>query len=482
MKHADKFYIGGNWVEPKSSQIIDVVNPATETVFGKVALGNSEDLDRAVCAAREAFPSWSRTSRETRADLLRKAADIFKGRWSELSAAITEEMGAPATFAHQVHAGVGMVHLKTAARIVMDYPFAKRRGKTLIVQEPIGVCGMITPWNWPINQIAAKVAPCLGAGCTMVVKPSEFSPFSARIWTEILHEAGFPAGVFNLVYGDGKGVGQAMTTHPGVDMISFTGSTAAGIDVAQKAAQTVKRISQELGGKSPNIILDDASFETGVIEGVKSVMANAGQSCNAPTRMLLPQSRYAEGVEIAAKAANALQIGDPTKAETDLGPVASVQQFEKVQSLIENGIEEGATLAVGGLGRPEGFSKGYFVKPTIFSDVDNAMTIAQTEIFGPVLCVIPYRDIEHAITIANDTKYGIAAYVSGEDENLVESIGAELRAAQVNLNRAGPDPMAPFGGYKQSGNGREWGEYGFHEYLEIKAVLGSTREIAEPAA
>ncbi|WP_084399750.1 aldehyde dehydrogenase family protein [Henriciella aquimarina] len=481
MKTADKFFIGGQWVEPDLARRFDVVNPATEDVVGHVALGNATDLDKAVEAAHQAFDSWSRTSRETRAALLRKAADIFKGRWHEVSAAITEEMGAPATFAHQVHAGVGMVHLKTASKIVMDYPFSKRRGKTLIVQEPIGVCGMITPWNWPINQIAAKVAPCLGAGCTMVVKPSEFSPFSAKIWTEILEEAGFPAGVFNMVYGDGPGVGQAMSGHPGIDMISFTGSTAAGIDVAQRAAQTVKRVSQELGGKSPNIILDDGSFELGVTEGVRSVMSNAGQSCNAPTRMLLPASRYEEGVEIAVRAARALRIGDPADPETELGPVASIQQWDKVQRLIQTGLDEGATLAAGGPGRPDGFSRGFYARPTVFSDVDNAMTIAQTEIFGPVLCVIPYRDVDDAIRIANDTRYGIAAYVSGDDEDMVEAIGSRLRAAQVNLNRAGPDPMAPFGGYKQSGNGREWGDHGFHEYLEIKAILGARQPEPEIA-
>ena len=470
--HADKFYINGAWVAPSTPRSIDVINPATEAVIGKVAMGSAADVDAAVEAARTAFPSYAATSREERMALLTRIIDVYKRRFNEMGATISEEMGAPLSFATKFQAGAGMGHFRTALDILKTFPFEETMGSTQIVREPIGVAGMITPWNWPANQIACKVAPALASGCTMVLKPSEVAPYSALLLAEILHEAGVPKGVFNLVNGDGTGVGSPMAAHPGIDVISFTGSTKAGIDVAVKAAPTVKRVGQELGGKSANILLDDADFGRAVTQGVQAVMRNSGQSCNAPTRMLVPSARLAEVVAIAKTAAVAMKVGDPNAADTDVGPVVSKVQWDKIQALIAKGIAEGATVVAGGTGRPDGLAKGYFVKPTVFSKVDNGMTIAREEIFGPVISIIGYTDEADAIRIANDSDLGLAAYVQSSDIDRAKRVARQLRAGMVHINGAAADSKAPFGGYKQSGNGREWGRYGFDEYLETKAVMG----------
>jgi aldehyde dehydrogenase (NAD+) len=388
-----------------------------------------------------------------------------------MAAAITEEMGAPGWLAQRAQAAMGIGHIQTAIEVLKNYKFEEQRGTTLLVKEPIGVCSFITPWNWPVNQIACKVAPALATGCTMVLKPSEIAPFSGYIWAEILHAAGVPAGVFNLVNGDGPVVGAEMSRHPEVDMVSFTGSTRAGIEVAKNAAPTVKRVHQELGGKSPNIILEDADFASAVSGGIRSVMMNSGQSCNAPTRMLVPGKKMDEVIAIAKETADSHTVGDPN-GNAQLGPVISETQWNKIQGLIQKGIDEGATLVSGGVGRPEGLDKGYYVKPTVFANVTNDMTIAKEEIFGPVVAILGYDSVEQAITIGNDTEYGLAAYVSGTDQAKVREVASKLRAGQVNLNGAAPDMMAPFGGFKMSGNGREWGDHAFGEFLEVKAVLG----------
>ena len=473
MREYLKFYINGQWVDPvESSRTLDVINPATEASAGRISMGSAADVDRAVKAARAAFPSFSSTSAADRIALLEAIIAEYKNRIPDMAAAITEEMGAPATLAQRAQAAMGIAHLQAALTVLKDYKFQEQRGSTMIVKEPIGVCGLITPWNWPVNQIACKVAPALATGCTMVLKPSEIAPFSAVIWTEILHAAGVPAGVFNLVNGDGPTVGAAISSHPEVDMVSFTGSTRAGIEVARNAAPTVKRVHQELGGKSPNVILPDADLQKAVTAGVRGVMNNSGQSCNAPTRMLVPNSRMDEVLAIARAAAEATTVGDPATSGATIGPVVSDAQWKKIQSLIEKGIEEGAELVVGGPGRPEGLERGYYVKPTVFGRVNNSMTIAREEIFGPVLAILGYDTVEEAIQIANDTPYGLAAYVSGTDVEQVRQVAARLRAGQVNLNSSAPDMMAPFGGFKQSGNGREWGDHAFAEFLEVKAVLG----------
>lgn len=479
MREALKFYINGQWAPPREGNVIDVHNPADESVIGHVALGGPKDVDAAVKAARAAFPAWSKTTRDERLDVMRRIVEGIKQRHVELGKVITEEMGANSEFAHQVHAGVGMVHMKTAMRVLKDYAFVHERGTTKIVHEPIGVCGFITPWNYPINQIAVKVAPALATGCTMVLKPSEISPFSAVIWAEILDAAGVPPGVFNMVFGDGPVVGRAIAAHPDVDMVSFTGSTRAGIDVAQTAAKTVKRVAQELGGKSPNIILDHADFPKAVAAGVHTMMINCGQSCNSPTRMLVPRARMEEAAEIARNEVESLSVGDPR--ESKIGPVVSKVQWENIQTLIKAGIDEGATVVTGGVGRPKHLEKGFYVRPTVFSNVDNSSTVAREEIFGPVLSIVPFDDVDDAVRLANDTEYGLAAYVSGDDCELLATVVAQLRAAQVIVNRAPPDPMAPFGGYKRSGNGREWGDHGFTEYLEVKAVLGFPDKPLSPA-
>ena len=472
MREALKNYIDGAWVDPVILAATDVINPATEEPAGRVSLGSAQDVDRAAQVARRAFVSYGRSTRQERVDLLEAIIGEYKKRRSDVAAAITAEMGAPAELALQLHAAIGHVHLKIALNVLKEFEFSRQRGPTRIEFEPVGVCGFITPWNWPINQIAAKVAPALATGCTMILKPSELSPFSAQIWAEVMHAAGVPAGVFNLVQGDGPGVGAAIAAHPEVDMVSFTGSTGAGIEVARAAAPSVKRVHQELGGKSANILLPDADIGAAAAAGFRALVANAGQSCNAPTRMLVPNGRRDEAVHALAEAAATLSVGDPLTSP-DVGPVVSRKQFDKIQKLIEAGIGEGATVVAGGPGRPEGLSTGFYVRPTVFADVTNDMTIAREEIFGPVLCVLGYDTIDEAVAIANDSVYGLAGYIQGKDEALIADVASRLRVGQVLVNQPHPDGMAPFGGYKQSGNGREWGDFGFEAFLEVKAVLGA---------
>ena len=466
-----QFYIGGEWVDPAAAKTLDVINPANEQVCGRISLGAAVDVDRAVTAARAAFATFSRTSREERVALLERIVDEYKKRYNDMAAAITEEMGAPASLAQQAQAAIGIGHFQAAIAILKGYEFETLRGSTLIAREPVGVCGFITPWNWPVNQMACKVAPALAVGCTMVLKPSEGAPFSGVVLAEILAAAGVPAGVFNLVNGDGPTVGAAISAHPDIDLVSFTGSTRAGIEVARAAAPSVKRVHQELGGKSPNILLADADMQQAVTRGVKQVMQNSGQSCNAPTRMIAPHSRMEEVVAIARQAADATTVGDPN-GNSELGPVVSELQWNKIQGLIQKGIDEGATLIAGGPGRPEGLDRGYYVRPTVFAGVTNDMTIAREEIFGPVLTILGYDTVDEAIAIGNDTPFGLAAYVQGRDPATLRHVASRLRAGQVNINGAGLDIMAPFGGYKQSGNGREWGDLAFGEFLETKAELG----------
>ncbi|OBE97586.1 aldehyde dehydrogenase family protein [Mycobacterium sp. 852002-10029_SCH5224772] len=470
MREYLKFYIDGQWVDPVRPNTFDVENPATEQVSGKISLGSAADVDVAVQAARRAFADWSQSTREQRLDLLQAILAEYQKRADDLAEAVTEEIGAPPSLAAGPQVFLGIGHLTTAIDALKNFPFEERKGATLIAKEPIGVCGLITPWNWPINQVAVKVYPALATGCTVVLKPSEVAPYSPYVFTEILAAAGVPAGVFNLVNGDGPGVGAALASHPDIDMVSFTGSTRAGIEVATKAAPTVKRVTQELGGKSPNIVLDDSGFADGVRAGVANMMPNSGQSCNAPSRMLVPNSRMAEAITIARETAEHVQVGSAGDA-TAIGPVASRSQFEKVQRLIQQGIDEGATLVAGGPGRPAGLDTGYYVKPTVFAQVANDMTIAREEIFGPVLCILGYDDIDHAVEIANDTEYGLAGYVSGADLDKARDVARRIRAGWVTINHAF-DMNAPFGGYKRSGNGREWSEFGFHEYLEVKSTLG----------
>ncbi|MEO8723572.1 MAG: aldehyde dehydrogenase family protein [Sphingobium sp.] len=471
MREYRKFYIGGKWVDPDSPDSLNVINPATEDVAGVISLGNGVDIDRAVAAARRAFPSFSMTTRNERLDLLKAIAAEFQRRIAEVAAAITEEMGAPAWLAKGPQAALGAGHIATGIKVLEHFAFEELKGTTLIAKEPIGVCALITPWNWPINQIACKVVPALAVGCTIVLKPSEIAPFSAQLWTEILDAAGVPEGVFNLVNGDGPTVGAALSRHPDVDLISFTGSTRAGIEVARDAAPTVKRVHQELGGKSPNIILADANIVDATTRGVKAVMTNSGQTCTAPTRMLVPVSVNEQVKEIARNAADAVSVGSPD-SNAIMGPVVSEAQWWKIQALIKAGIDEGATLVAGGLGKPEGLETGYYVRPTIFADVRADMTIAREEIFGPVLAIMPYDDESEAIRIANDTPYGLAGYIQSGNLDNARRVMRQIRAGQIHLNGAPPDLNAPFGGYKMSGNGREWGELAFHEFLETKAVIG----------
>jgi aldehyde dehydrogenase (NAD+) len=470
MREYLKFYIDGKWVAPVELKVLEVVNPATEQVCGKIALGSAADVDKAVKAARKAFGTWSVTSREERLAVLQRIAGEYQKRAGDLAAAITEEMGAPASLANGFQVGLGIGHLMKAIEVLKTFRFEEQQGATLLVKEPIGVCGLITPWNWPMNQIAVKVFPALATGCTMLLKPSEVSPFSAQIFAEILDAARVPAGVFNLIQGDGAGVGVAMSSHPDIDMISFTGSTRAGVEIAKNAAPTVKRVAQELGGKGPNIILDDAAFASNVASGVASMMGNSGQTCSAPSRMLVPSARMEEAMRIAREATSQVTVGDP-KGDFTIGPVVSKTQFDKIQALLQKGIDEGATLVAGGTGRPEGLKKGYFVKPTVFANVTNNMTIAREEIFGPVLTILGYDSIDQAVEIANDTEYGLAGYVAAADVEKARAVARRIRSGWVVIN-GGFDFNAPFGGYKKSGNGREWGEFGFHEYVETKSILG----------
>jgi aldehyde dehydrogenase (NAD+) len=470
MREYLKFYIDGKWVDPVEPQTATTVNPATEQASGKIALGSATDVDRAVKAARKAFATWSRTTREERLAVLGRILEEYQKRAGDVAAAITEEMGAPKGLAGSFQVGLGTGHLSTAIEVLKHFKFEEQRGATLIVKEPIGVCGMITPWNWPINQIAVKVFPAMAAGCTMVLKPSQESHFSAQIFAEVLHAAKVPAGVFNLIQGKGSVVGVALSEHPDVDMISFTGSEPAGVDIARRAASTVKRVCQELGGKSANIILDDKDFAANVGKGVTGMMVNSGQTCSATSRMLVPRSRMNEAIEAARGAAAQVTVGDPN-GNFAMGPVVSKGQFQSVQGYIQQGIDEGATLVSGGVGRPEGLTTGYFVKPTVFANVTNDMKIAREEIFGPVLVIVGYDSVDDAIAIANDTEFGLAGNVAGADLDKVRAVARQIRAGWVSLND-GFDFNAAFGGYKKSGNGREWGEFGFHEYLETKSLLG----------
>jgi len=469
-----KFYIDGRWVEPAQPGSLDVVNPATGAVAGIVSLGSRDDVDRAVAAAQRAFTDFSRTTRPERLALLARIIEVYERRLEDMAQAICEEMGAPlAKVARPMQAPAGLGHFKVALGVLEHFEFEKLQGTTKIVREPVGVCGLITPWNWPANQIACKVAPALACGCTMVLKPSEIAPFSGHVMAEILHEAGVPAGVFNLVDGEGPTVGAALAAHPGIDMVSFTGSTRAGILVDKAAADTVKKVSLELGGKSPNIVLEGAPLEQAVGHGVLVMMNNTGQSCNAPSRMLVPRGHLAQVETIAAAVAATVVVGDPADPQTDMGPQSSEMQWRKVQGLIEKGLQEGAKLVCGGPGRPEGLERGYYTRPTIFSGVTNDMTIAREEIFGPVLCILPYDTEEEAIRIANDTPYGLSAYVFGATPEQAQRVGARIRAGNVHINGARLDPLGSFGGYKQSGLGREWGAFGFEEFLEVKSVFGA---------
>ena len=472
MSNRTNFYINGEWVAPTTSELLDVINPATEQPIGQIAMGGVEDVNKAVAAAKAAFDSFSQTTKEERIALLEAIIAKYSERLGDVAAVISEEMGAPVNLANKAQAPAGLGHLMTTLEVLKTYEFEQDLGTSRIIKEPAGVCGFITPWNWPINQIACKVAPAIAAGCTMVLKPSEVAPFNAIVFAEVMDAAGVPAGVFNLVNGDGPVVGAALSSHPDVDMMSFTGSTRAGVEVAKNAAPTVKRVAQELGGKSANIILDDADFQDTIARDVFGMCTNSGQSCNAPTRMLVPKSRMDEAAAVAKAAAEQVKVGDPNAEGTTIGPVVSEVQFDKIQNLIQKGIDEGAKLETGGTGRPEGLNAGYYIKPTVFSHVTNDMSIAQEEIFGPVLSMIGYEDDEDAVRIANDTLYGLSGYISSGDRERANKIARLIRSGNVHVNGAPNDQKAPFGGYKQSGNGREWGEHGFEEFLETKAILG----------
>jgi aldehyde dehydrogenase (NAD+) len=467
-----QFYIDGAWVDPAEPKELKVINPATEEVAGVISMGSAKDVDRAVAAARRAFDTYSRTTPAERLALMERILAAYKAHYAEIAQAISIEMGAPVTLSKTAQTGIGVGHITAMIEVLKTFKFEEMQGTVRLVQEPVGVCALITPWNWPMNQVAAKVVPALAAGCTMVLKPSEYSPFSAIIWAKVMHEAGVPKGVFNLINGDGASVGAALSSHREVDMVSFTGSTRAGSEVAKNAAASIKRVHQELGGKSPNVLLDDADFERAVTKSVQHVFQNSGQSCNAPTRMLVPAAKLAEVEAIAKRVAEAVVTGDPMSEKTNLGPLVSKVQFDRVEGYIAKGIAEGAKVVTGGSGRPDGLSKGYFVKPTIFSNVHNDMTIAREEIFGPVLCILPYDNEEQAVRIANDTPYGLAAYVWSKDNLHARRIGARIRAGQVTLNGAQGGMNTPFGGFKMSGNGREWGEHGLRDFLEVKAVIG----------
>ena len=467
-----KFYIDGAWVDPAAPSTLGIVNPATEEIFAQISLGSRSDVNRAVKAARRAFAIYSVTSVDQRLSWLQKIIDGFRARLPELARMMTLEMGAPITFATQRQATVALFHFEEAARVLANYKFEERMGNGIIRREPIGVCGLITPWNWPLNQVASKVAPALATGCTVVLKPSEIAPLSAMLFAEIVDDAGLPPGVFNLVNGDGPTVGEAIAAHPGIDMVSFTGSTTAGVRVAKLAADTVKRVAQELGGKSANIILADADLKAAVIQGVQACYTNAGQNCQSPTRMLIPRAQRDVAFAAAREAIDTIRSGDPLDPASTMGPLASQSQFEKVQDLIQSGVDEGATLVAGGTGRPADINRGYYVRPTVFGDVTPRMKIAREEIFGPVLSIMSYDTEDEAVEIANDTPFGLAGFVQSSNPDRARAVANRIRAGRVYLNGAPFDRSLPFGGYKQSGNGREFGVFGFEEYLEVKAILG----------
>ena len=467
-----KFYIDGAWVNPATPSTLGIVNPATEETFARISLGSQSDVDRAAKAARRAFATYSVTSVEQRLSWLHKIIEGFRARLPELARMMTLEMGAPITFATERQATVALFHFEEAARVLANYKFEERKGNGIVRREPIGVCGLITPWNWPLNQVASKVAPALATGCTVVLKPSEIAPLSAMLFAEIVDDAGLPAGVFNLVNGDGPTVGEAIAAHPEIDMVSFTGSTTAGVRVAKLAADTVKRVAQELGGKSANIILADADLKTAVVQGVHACYTNGGQNCQSPTRMLIPRMLRDAAFAAAREAVDAIRLGDPLDPASTMGPLVSQAQFEKVQDLIQSGVDEGATLVAGGTGRPSEVNRGYYVRPTVFGDVTPQMKIAREEIFGPVLSIMSYDTEDEAIEIANDTPFGLAGFVQSKDLERARAVANRIRAGRVYLNGAPFDRSLPFGGYKQSGNGREFGVFGFEEYLEVKAILG----------
>ncbi len=474
MKDCRHFYIDGKWINPIKAHDFEVINPATEEPIATISLGGAADVDRAVAAATRAFDTYSETTLGTRLAFLRRIIEIYQSKIEEMAQTISLEMGAPISLSRAAQAPAGRRHLTEIVKVLENFEFEELKGTTLIRKEPIGVCGLITPWNWPMNQIVCKVAPALAAGCTLVLKPSEVAPLSAHLFAQILHEAGLPRGVFNLVNGDGPGVGSAIALHPDVAMVSFTGSTRAGVAVASAAAPSVKRVTQELGGKSANIILEDADLEKAVKEGVQACFRNTGQSCDAPTRMLVPRSRMNAAGAVAQQAAEATKVGDPFTEGTVIGPLASKAQFDKVQRLIKTGIDEGARLVSGGCGRPNGLTRGYFVKPTVFTDVRNDMVIAREEIFGPVLCIIPYEDENDAVRIANDTPYGLSGYIMSLDFERARRVAKRIRSGNIHINGARLDFGGCFGGYKQSGNGREWSVFGLEEFLELKAVFGYT--------
>ena len=472
MDNLEKCYIDGAWCMPQGEQYRDLINPATEQAYGRLRMGNVQDADRAVSAARRAFAGYAEWTREQRIALLERIVGVYQRRLPELGQAVCTEMGAPLQMAIQMHAGIGLDHWKANLDILRSYRFEQAVGKSVVRREPVGVCALITPWNWPLNQMVCKIAPALAAGCTVVLKPSEFAPLSAMLLAEILDEAGAPPGVFNLVHGDGPTVGAALAAHAQVDMVSFTGSLRGGVAVAQAAAGTVKRVTQELGGKSANIILAERDFAAAVRAGVSACLINSGQTCKAPTRMLVPVSRHDEAVRLASEVAAACRVGSPLDAATQMGPLANRAQYEKVRQMIAAGTEEGAQLACGGTALPAGVERGYFVRPTVFGHVNNSMRIAREEIFGPVLCILPFGSEDEAVALANDSPYGLSGAVWADSIEQAAHIGRRLRTGSVHLNGAPSDLLAPFGGYKQSGNGREWGVQGFEEYLETKALIG----------
>ncbi|HEY1858605.1 aldehyde dehydrogenase family protein [Acidocella sp.] len=472
MSHEMQFYINGEWVDPVVPHPFDVIDPSTEEAYAKISLGTATDVDKAAAAARQAFETFSQTSKQERIDLLKRILVAYKARYNDVAAAITREMGAPTALAQQAQAAIGVGHITQMITVLEKFDFEFMQGTTLIAKEPIGVVGMITPWNWPINQITCKVCPAIAAGCTMVLKPSEIAPMDAIIFAEVMHEAGVPPGVFNLVNGDGPGVGTALSNHPGIDMISFTGSARAGVLIAKAAADTIKRVHQELGGKSANILLDDVDFDQAVAKGVTDCFRNSGQSCNAPTRMFVPESANEKAIAIAKRAAESIKVGAPTAEGVEMGPVVSEVQYNKIQGLIQAGIDEGATLVTGGTGRPEGLNRGYYVRPTVFANVTPGMRIAREEIFGPVIAILTYKSEAEVVAEANNTVYGLASYVQSADRKRAQNIARKMRSGNVYINYPGGDMNAPFGGYKQSGNGREWGQWGLEEFLEIKGVVG----------
>ena len=469
-----KFYINGNWIHPQRNNDFDVLNPSTEEIYAVISLGNKNDVDLAVKAAKDAFVNWSQVEKKTKINLLENLLDIYKSRWDEVTDAMSKEMGAPLDWSSSAQTSSGFDHIKDFIKRLKEFEFEKKfddKSNNYIVYEPIGVCGLITPWNWPINQISLKVIPALATGCTMILKPSEIAPISGMLFAEMIHEAGFPSGVFNLVNGDGAGVGTDLSSHPDIDMISFTGSTRAGKLISKNAANTIKRVCLELGGKGGNIIFAD-SHANAVREGVRNIMSNSGQSCDAPTRMLVERSIYKRAIEEAADEANKIKVDIASKNGNHIGPVISKKQYNKIIELIRSGVTEGATLVAGGVDRPKGLVKGYFIKPTIFTNVSNEMKIAKEEIFGPVLSIIPFDNEDEAVSIVNETNYGLGNYVQTQDKIKAKRIARKFRSGGVYINGNSADPGTPFGGYRQSGNGREGGSWGLEEFLEVKTICG----------